>query len=156
MKQFARKRINFPRKEKWRKSFFIPCTHTHTHTHTHICERVRTAGSRRKESVIYLGNFSQTVGRSTVSLQRGREPEHGASSLIHFAGLPILSNLVALSVSHTRFHLTGYPLIDLSPPLPPALLFRIAITPCSSFSGLLQRDGERLSKPIPKKILRDF
>lgn len=46
--------------------------------------------------------------------------------LIHFlAGLPILSNLVALSVSHTRSHLTELSsLIDLSPPLP--LLFRIA------------------------------
>lgn len=59
-----------------------------------------------KERVIYLGNFSQTIfGRCSA----GEDAIYIyiAPLLIHFAGLPILSNLVALSVSHTRFHLTG-------------------------------------------------
>ena len=62
-----------------------------------------------KERVIYLGNFSQTIfGRCSAGEDAAAYIYiYIAPLLIHFAGLPILSNLVALSVSHTRFHLTG-------------------------------------------------
>lgn len=52
--------------------------------------------------------LGQLLADDLRSLQRGGGRYiYIAPLLIHFAGLPILSNLVALSVSHTRFHLTG-------------------------------------------------
>lgn len=72
------------------------------------CSRRQIA---RRGSVIWRSNYLPII------LARARGMHELSSSFGHFAGLPILPNLVALSVSHIWFRLIGCTVINLSPPL---------------------------------------